>query len=84
MDYLIGKCVKATCDIELSNNIVDDKFYSVSSFWIPKIYKDHFYMIKSVNGDTVQLQNLSSDDWKICELTLDDIEDFKIVSKDSI
>lgn len=84
MDYLIGKCLKATNNLSLVNKIVDGKFYSSSNFYVPKIRKDSFLLITSVNGDSLTLQNLSSDDWKSCELRLDDIEDFKVISKDSI
>lgn len=84
MDYLIGKCLKATSDLDLVYKVVDGQLYTSSNFYVPKIRKDSFLLITSVNGDILTLQNLSSDDWKSCELRLDDIEDFKVISKDSI
>ena len=84
MDYLTGKCLKATKSLSLSYRIVDGHLYTVSNFYTPKIQPGNYLLVKSVDKDIVTLQNLSSDDWVICELTLEDIEDFKIVSRDSI
>ena len=83
-NYLVGKCIKATNRLRLINKVVDGRLITISNFYIPDIYPGDCFLIKSIEDDTIILQNLNSDSWKICEVTLDDIEEFKIISKDSI
>jgi hypothetical protein len=84
MDYLTGKFLKATKYLNLAYRVVDGQLYSESSIYSPEIYSGQYLKVLSVKKDFVILQNLSSNDWQTCELTLDDIEEFKIVSKDEI
>lgn len=84
MEYLIGKCLKATKQLNLIYRVVDNKLYSISNYYAPKIQSGDLLYVKDIQDDIVILQNLSSDDWKTCELRLEDIEDFKVISMNSI
>lgn len=84
MDYLVGKYIKATKWISLAYRVVDDQLCSSSSIYIPEIFKGNYFKVINVDKDIVTLQNLNSNDWSTCELTLFDIEDFKVVSRESV
>lgn len=83
-DPLIGKFVQATSDISLVNKFVDGVLCRLDDFYIPKIKSGWKFRVKDSRDGIVVLQNLSSNDWVVCEVTEDEIGDFKLISKDSI
>lgn len=84
MDPLVGKCIRSTSDISLKNKLVDGKLCSNNSCYIPRIKQGDSFRVKECDRGIVILQNLNSDMWKECELTEDEIGDWKIISSYSI
>lgn len=78
------KCVKATCSISLHNHIVDGKFYSITDFNIPSIEPDDIFYVKEVRGEVATLASITSSDFDICQIKLDEIEDFIVSSPENI
>ena len=79
MNYLIGKCLRATKDLSLSYRVVDGKICNPSNFYTPTIHFNDYVFVKAAEDETITLHNLSSEEWTVCEVTLEDIEDFKVV-----
>lgn len=84
MEPLIGKIIESTQEFYLKNKLVDGKLCSPLAFYAPKIRKGWKFRVKDCKQGVVILQNLNSEDWKECELTEEDIADFKVVSRYSI
>ena len=81
MDFLTGKFLKSTKTFSLTNCLVDGEVKSVSSFDVPIIYNGELLKVVSATDDSVVLRNVLHDDFYECELSMDMIEDFKVVSK---
>lgn len=84
MDYLTGKYLKATKRIPLSYRAVNGQLYSNSTIYVPEISKGQCVKVLRVEDEVVTLQNLDSSNWVTCELTLSDIEEFKVISSSQI
>lgn len=84
MEPLIGKYIQATHDISLLLKWVDGRLIKISSWEIPQIKKGWVFKVKDCRNGNVILQNLSSKDWLVCEVTEDEIEDFKVIPEDKL
>ena len=78
MNYLIGKILRATKDLSLSYRVVDGKVCNPSNFYTPTIHFNDYVFVKAAEDEIITLQNLSSEEWTVCEVALEDIEDFKV------
>lgn len=84
MGYLTGKCLQATKSIRLVKFLVDGEVISASDFYIPELKQGDKYFVVQDDDDLIILRNLNSDDWLECEIPVEYIEDFKVISKSGV
>ena len=84
MDPLVGKFVRSNRTFNLECCKVDGQVVFPGDFYIPKIYRNQVFRVQDVKDDLVTLSNISTSDYKTCEVDMSDIEDFKVLSKSEV
>ena len=81
---LEGKFIKSNRNMKLEYCKVDGEICYPGEFKMYRIYTNQIFKVKSIDNDMVTLINISNREYLECEIAMDDIEDFKVLSQKDV